>query len=71
MIFAETADLHHRGANPARERCTLFYAYASRRPRRPELCRAVHFAPGLAHLHTDLTERQRASLAVPGEVAGP
>ena len=62
VIFLDSAALFHRGKVPLRERMTLFYAYASRRPARPDLCRAVHFRPGLAHLQVPLTGRQRASL---------
>lgn len=69
VIFVDTARLYHRGRRPERERFTVFFSYASRHPSRPDLCAAVHFRPGLAHLTAPLTRRQRDSLDWPCRLA--
>jgi hypothetical protein len=65
VIFVDTARLYHRGRRPEHERFTLFFSYASRHPSRPDLCAAVHFRSGFAHLTAPLTQRQRDSLDWP------
>ena len=62
VIFTETAFVYHRGANPLRERLALFYSFASRRPKRPDLCREIQFLSVPSHLTVPLTDRQRVSL---------
>jgi hypothetical protein len=62
VIIVDTARLYHRGRLPLRERYTISYSYASRHPRRPDLCAAVHFPSDVAALNPGLSPAQAARL---------
>ncbi|MEH6604231.1 MAG: hypothetical protein V7711_01505 [Pseudomonadales bacterium] len=63
VIFIDTANLFHRGAVPLKERYSLFFSYASKRPKRPELCNNAYQHDSMLELdQLPLTERQRRAM---------
>lgn len=62
VIFADNAKIFHHGKIPESDRYTLFYAYTSRKPKRPEHCRVSPWREGLPLLAGKLSTRQQASI---------
>lgn len=63
VIFVDTANVFHRGKLPQQERYTLFFSYASKRPKNPALCRRAHLHDSMLELsRLDLSDRQRTAL---------
>ncbi|MEL6468422.1 MAG: 2OG-Fe(II) oxygenase [Cyanobacteria bacterium J06623_4] len=62
VIFADNARLFHHGRTPLRDRYTIFYAYAYRQPRRPEVCKRSCWRKGVPYLADKLTQRQKDAI---------
>lgn len=62
VIIADNAKFFHHGKTPLVDRYTLFYAYAYRNPKRPEMCKHSPWRKGVPFMKDKLSQRQRESI---------
>jgi hypothetical protein len=65
VVFAATSKVYHHGKvflEPGKDRLALFYAYTSRQPKRPEICKPHFSQEGMRLLEEKLSQRQRECL---------
>jgi hypothetical protein len=62
VVFAATSSIFHHGkvfVEPGTDRLALFFAYTSRQPKRPEICKPHFSKEGMNLLEGKLSKRQR------------